>query len=299
MVKVTDGVIVLDKPGGITSFRAVEKVGRALRQKKCGHAGTLDPMATGVLVVCAGKATKIAGYIAAQEKEYESFLRFGSATDTGDAVGKETESRPGAFAPESAVAEAVAALVGTWDQVPPAFSAVKVSGTRAYVMARQGKAVTLSPRQVTVSEAKLLSWSPEGFRLFLRCTKGFYVRALPRDLGPILGVPMTVSELRRLRVGPFRIEDAVGLAELMEEGKRGEASARLVPIGRALAGFPQWEISEDAAAAVRHGGSPGPWLAGRDPGPAAGVVLLTHGKEGPVALVERLAGGQWRILRGI
>jgi tRNA pseudouridine55 synthase len=295
----TDGVVVLDKPEGITSFRAVERVARALRQKKCGHAGTLDPMATGVLLVCAGKATKIAGYLAAQEKVYEAFFRFGISTDTGDATGKEIESRPGAFAPEQEVASAVTALVGTREQVPPAFSAVKVAGTRSYVLARQGKPVTLSPRKVTVVETRLLSWSPEGFRIFLRCSKGFYVRTLPGDLGRALNVPMTVSALRRLRSGPFRIEDSVTMDVLCEEAVRGEAHLRLVAIEKALEGFPQWEIPEDAVAAVRHGGSPAPWLADRDPGAKAGVVLLTNGKEGPVALVERVAGGRWRILRGI
>jgi tRNA pseudouridine55 synthase len=296
---VTDGVIILDKPSGITSFRAVEKVGRALRLKKCGHAGTLDPMATGVLLVCAGRATKIAGYLAAQEKDYEARFRFGLATDTGDITGRVIESRPGACAPEDAVAAAVSGLVGTRDQVPPAFSAVKVAGTRAYVMARQGKPVALAPRAVTLAEARLLSWSEEGFCVFLRCSKGFYVRALPEELGRRLGVPMTVVALRRMRSGPFRVGDSVALPDLIEEGKRGEAASRLVPIGEALAGFPQWEIPQDAVAAVRHGGSPAPWLAGRDPGPAQGVVLLTHGKEGPVALVERVGEGRWRIVRGI
>jgi tRNA pseudouridine55 synthase len=296
---VTDGVIVLDKPGGITSFRAVEKVGRALRMKKCGHAGTLDPMATGVLLVCAGRATKIAGYLSAQEKEYEARFRFGAATDTGDVTGKVIESRPAAFAPSVAVAVAVSGLVGTREQVPPAFSAVKVAGTRSYVMARQGKAMELSPRTVTVAEARLLSWSEEGFAVFLRCSKGFYVRALPLELGRLLGVPMAVSSLRRLRSGTFSVEDSVTLADLIEEGKRGAAASRLVPIEKALAGFPQWEIPKEAVAAVRHGGSPAPWLAGRDPGPSQGVVLLTHGKEGPVALVERIGEGRWRIVRGI
>ncbi|OGP80926.1 MAG: tRNA pseudouridine(55) synthase TruB [Deltaproteobacteria bacterium RBG_16_64_85] len=295
----TDGVIVLDKPGGITSFRAVEEVGRVLRTKKCGHAGTLDPMATGVLLVCAGRATKIAGYLAAQEKEYEARFRFGAATDTGDVTGKVIESRPAAFAPSDAVAVAVSGLVGTREQVPPAFSAVKVAGTRAYVMARQGKPLELSPRTVTVAEARLLSWSEEGFAVFLRCSKGFYVRALPRELGRLLGVPMAVSSLRRLRSGTFRVEDSVTLADLVEEGKRGAAASRLVPIEKALAGFPQWEIPKEAVVAVRHGGSPAPWLAGRDPGPSQGVVLLTHGKEGPVALVERIGEGRWRIVRGI
>jgi tRNA U55 pseudouridine synthase TruB len=110
---------------------------------------------------------------------------------------------------------------------------------------------------------------------------------------------MTVVALRRMRSGPFRVGDSVALPDLIEEGKRGEAASRLVPIGEALAGFPQWEIPQDAVAAVRHGGSPAPWLAGRDPGPAQGVVLLTHGKEGPVALVERVGEGRWRIVRGI
>lgn len=295
----TDGVIVLDKPAGITSFRAVEKVARILGRKKCGHAGTLDPMATGVLLVCAGKATKIAGYLAAQDKEYEAFFRFGTATDTGDATGKETESRPGAYAAEAETGRAVSSLVGIREQVPPAYSAVKVSGTRSYVLARQGKAVPLAPRKVTVREATLLSWSPEGFRIFLRCTKGFYVRTLPADLGRVLGVPMTVSELRRTACGPFRIGEAVALDVLAEEGRQGKAGLRLVSIEKALSGFPQWEIPEDAVAAVRHGGSPARWLAGREAGAQPGVVLLTHGKEGPVALVESIGGGQWRILRGI
>lgn len=294
-----DGVIVLDKPPGITSFRAVEKAARALRLSKCGHAGTLDPMATGVLLLCAGRATKIAGYLAAQEKEYDARFRFGAATDTGDATGREIERRPGAFATEEAVAAAVSGLVGTREQVPPAYSAVKVGGTRAYRMARQGKPVALAPRPVTLVEARLHSWSEEGFGLFLRCSKGYYVRALPQELGRRLGVPMTVSALRRLASGPFRVEDAVALPDLIEDAERGEAASRLVPIAKALAGFPQWEIPDAAAAAVRHGGSPAPWLAGRDPGPSQGVVLLTNGKEGPVALVERVGEGRWRIVRGI
>ena len=294
-----DGVIVLDKPSGITSFRAVEMAGRALRMKKCGHAGTLDPMATGVLLVCAGRATKIAGYLSAQEKEYEAGFRFGAATDTGDVTGTVIENRPGAYATKEPLAAALAGLVGTREQVPPAFSAVKVAGTRAYVMARQGKPVELAPRQVTLAEARLLSWSEEGFSVFLRCSKGYYVRALPQELGRRLGVPMAVSSLRRLRSGPFRVEDSIALADLIEEGRRGTAASRLVPIGKALAGFPQWEIPEDAAAAVRHGVSPAPWLVGREPALPEGVVLLTHGKEGPVAFVERVGEGRWRIVRGI
>ncbi len=295
----TDGVIVLDKPTGMTSFRAVEKISRLLGKEKCGHAGTLDPMATGVLPVCAGRATKIAAYITMQDKEYDASFRFGAATDTGDVTGREIESRPGAVAAEGEVSAAVSALVGTWEQVPPAYSAVKVGGTRSYALARRGEAVALAPRTVTVTEARVLAWSPEGFRIFLRCSKGFYVRALPRDLGRVLGVPMAVSALRRLRCGPFRIEDAVTLDALEEAARRGDCAAAVLTISRALAGFPQWEISAEAAASVRQGRSPGPWLAGRETGAGGSIALLTHGAEGAVALVERGAGGEWKILRGI
>ncbi len=294
-----DGVIVLDKPAGMTSFRAVENVSRLLGKRKCGHAGTLDPMATGVLPVCVGRATKIAGYIATQDKEYDASFRFGAATDTGDVTGREIEAAPGASAAEAAVAAAVAALVGTWDQVPPAYSAVKVGGTRAYALARRGQEVDLAPRPVTVSEAKVLDWSAEGFRVFLRCSKGFYVRALSRDLGRVLGVPMAVSALRRVRCGPFRVEDAVTLDALAEAARRGDEGAVVMTISRALAGFPQWEVPAEAAAAVRQGRPPGPWLAGRGAESPQAVVLLTHGVEGPLALVGRDAGGEWKILRGL
>jgi len=180
---VTAGVLVVDKPRGITSFDAVQAVGRILKERKCGHAGTLDPMATGVLPVCVGAATKIAGYLTEEEKEYEAGFAFGVATDTGDATGKTVEERPGATATESAVTEALAALVGTFEQVPPAYSAVKVGGVRSYTLARKGMEVPLAARRVTVREARLLSIGPDRFRAFLAVSKGFYVRSLPRDLG--------------------------------------------------------------------------------------------------------------------
>ena len=298
-MKPVDGVIVLDKPSGITSYRAVERVGRVFRGGKCGHAGTLDPIATGVLPVCVGRATKIAGYLASQEKEYDVFFRFGVETDTGDSTGKQIVANPGEYAQEDAVRAAVAGLVGEWEQVPPAYSAIKVAGTRAYALARQGKPVDLAGRKVKVYEARVLSWSPEGFRAFLRSSKGFYVRALARDLGSLLGVSMHVSGLRRLMSGPFRIEESIPLADLVEAGKRGEAHDHLVPIERALAGFPRREVPAEAAAAVRQGRSPGPWLEGRAAVRDGEVVLLTSGGEGPVALVTRTPSGEWKIVRGI
>lgn len=293
------GVLVLDKPGGITSFQAVQAVGRILRERKCGHAGTLDPMATGVLPVCVGSATKIAGYLVAEEKAYEVEFRFGVATDTGDATGKVLAERPGASAPEWEVAAAVAALVGTFDQVPPAYSAIKVDGVRSYALARKGKEVPLAARRVAVREARLLSFGPEGFRAVITCSKGFYVRSLPRDFGERLGVPMTVAGLRRLRVGSFRVEDAVTLEALEDKAGRGEAASLLIPIVDALAGYPRWVVPANAASAVRNGRLAGDWLAGRAAAERGGIALLVTERLEPLALAGRDPTGLWKILRGI
>lgn len=294
-----DGVIVLDKPQGITSFRAVERVRRFFRGRKCGHAGTLDPLATGVLPICVGRATKIAGYLAGQDKEYDAVFRFGVETDTGDRAGKEIASAPGKCAEEPVLREAVEALVGTWDQVPPDYSAVKVGGKRAYRLARQGAAVELSPRSVTVHEARLLEWSRERFRVHLRCSKGFYVRALSRDLGRLLRVPMTVEALSRRRCGPFRLEEAVSLAELVDAGAKGEAGRFLLPISKALAGFPRVRVPAEGVSAVRQGRSPTPWISGGAIPSESDLVLLTSAGGAPVALVGRDPSGGWKIVRGI
>lgn len=295
----TGGVVVLDKPGGITSFDAVRAVGRILRERKCGHAGTLDPMATGVLPICVGAATKIAGYLSEEEKEYEAAFAFGVSTDTGDAQGKPLETLPGAAAAEGEVAAALSELVGAFLQVPPSYSAVKVDGVRSYALARKGKEVPLPPRKVTVFEARLLSWDPNGFRAALTCSKGFYIRALSRDLGLRLGVPMTVSALRRLRVGDFRIEGAVTLDALRELADAGGAGGRVVPIVDALSRMPAWVVPPDAVASVRNGRLAGPWFAARVAGERGGTALLVTERREPLAIAGRDPSGLWRILRGI
>ncbi|MEW6720660.1 MAG: tRNA pseudouridine(55) synthase TruB [Thermodesulfobacteriota bacterium] len=295
----TGGVLVLDKPGGITSFDAVRLAGRILGERKCGHAGTLDPMATGVLPICVGNATKIAGYLADEEKEYEAAFAFGIATDTGDATGKPVETRPGAAADETAVASALATLVGTFLQVPPSYSAVKVGGVRSYALARKGKEVPLAPRRVTVSAARLLSWDERGFSAAIACSKGFYVRALPRDLGERLGVPMTVSRLRRLRVGPFQIGSAATLEELRELAAAGRAGERMIPIVDALSRMPAWVVPPDAVNAVRNGRLAGSWIAGRASGERGDTALLVTERREPLAIVGRDASGLWKILRGM
>jgi tRNA pseudouridine55 synthase len=292
-------VLVVDKPRGITSFDAVQAVGRILKERKCGHAGTLDPMATGVLPVCVGVATKISGYITEEEKEYEAVFAFGVATDTGDATGKLVEERPGAAATEGAVSDALAALVGTFDQVPPAYSAIKVDGVRSYKLARKGMEVPLAARRVTVREARLLSIGPDRFRVFLAVSKGFYVRSLPRDLGARLGVPLTVAELRRTRVGAFRVEQSVTLDALRERVRGSDAASLLVPIVDALGRLPLWEVPSEAVPHVRNGRLSGPWLVERSAASPGGLALLVTSRREPLAIVGRDPAGLWKIVRGI
>ncbi|MGZ9149032.1 MAG: tRNA pseudouridine(55) synthase TruB [Candidatus Deferrimicrobiaceae bacterium] len=295
----TAGVLVVDKPPGITSFDAVQAVGRILEERKCGHAGTLDPMATGVLPVCVGAATKIAGYLMEEEKEYEAGFAFGVATDTGDATGKPVEERPGATVPEGAVAEALADLVGTFEQVPPAYSAVKVDGVRSYKLARKGMQVPLAARRVSVREARLLSIGPDRFRVFLSVSKGFYVRSLPRDLGARLGVPLTVSELRRTRVGPFRVSLAVTLDALRDRARCTDAHSLLIPIVDALGRFPRWEVPAEAISQVRNGRLSGSWLVDRAAAERGDFALLVTSLREPLAIVGRDPAGLWKIVRGI
>ncbi len=295
----TPGVVVLDKPAGITSFDAVQAVARILGERKCGHAGTLDPMATGVLPICVGAATKIAGYLSEEEKEYEVSFSFGVETDTGDATGAPVSVRPGASVDSTAVSAALSELVGTFDQVPPSYSAVKVGGVRSYALARKGKEIPLAPRTVTVREARALSCDAAGFRARLVCSKGFYVRALARDLGARLGVPMTVAALRRLRAGTFRIEDAATLELLRKLAAEGAAATRVIPIVDALRTMAQWIVPAGSVSAVRNGRLEGRWLADFAASAVKDTALLVTGTRDPLAIVGRDPSGLWKIRRGI
>ena len=292
-------MIVLDKPPGITSFVAVQETRRILREKKGGHAGTLDPAATGVLPVCVGPATKIAGYISETDKEYEAQFSFGVSTDTGDASGKPIDTRPGAWASEDEVAAAISGLVGTFAQTPPSYSALKIGGVRSYKLARRGEETPLSPRMVTVFAARLLCWSEAGFRIVVSCSKGFYIRALSRDLGAALYTPMTLASLKRLRVGDFRIDQAVTLDELRELAAAGRERERIISIPDALSRMSKWVTPPDAAATVRNGKLAGSWLAGYVASERSDTALLITERGDPLAIAGRTPSGLWKILRGI
>ena len=247
------GWLALDKPAGLTSNDALSKVKRLIQPQKAGHAGTLDPLATGVLPIAFGEATKTVPYAMEAGKTYRFTIRWGASTDTLDAEGEvvgTSEARPTA----NAIAEALPAFVGEIEQIPPIFSAIKVDGERAYDLARAGEAVELKPRPVRIDTLTLLSADdPDLAVLEMACGKGTYVRALVRDLAETLGVHGHVAALRRTRVGAFDEENAIGLEELAELVHKGDAEGGIFPVETALDDIPALAVTDDDAAHLRQG----------------------------------------------
>ena len=246
-----DGFVLLDKPAGLTSQRAVTAVKRVVGAAKAGHAGTLDPAATGLLVVGVGRGTRLLGYLSAADKCYEATIRFGQATTTDDAEGTPLGTPADATGlTAAAIADAAAAYTGVIDQVPSAVSAIKVDGRRAYDRVRRGEDVALAARTVTVRHIGIVATRvvPPWFEadVTVECSSGTYIRALARDLGRDLGVGAHLTGLRRTRVGGLDVADAAGLDTLGVWDVRDLYSmARLVA--------PLVEVDEAAAADVSHG----------------------------------------------
>ncbi|HEV2372036.1 MAG TPA: tRNA pseudouridine(55) synthase TruB [Streptosporangiaceae bacterium] len=279
------GLIIVDKPAGWTSHDVVARLRRLAGTRRVGHAGTLDPMATGVLVVGVEKATRLLGHLALTDKEYEATIRLGQATDTGDAEGSVTSGAPAAGVALTAVRAAAARLTGEVQQVPPAVSAIKVGGRRSYQLARAGKPPELPPRTVTVAAFEVLTARCENdlldVEVTVTCSSGTYVRALARDLGEALGVGGHLTRLRRRRVGHYDLSQARTLDQLAEAA----ASDLVMPMSvAAAAAFPSWHLTQDQARSLAFGSKlPGAGLPG---GPVA--ALSPDG--GLVALVEERAG---------
>ncbi|HEY4562743.1 MAG TPA: tRNA pseudouridine(55) synthase TruB [Thermoanaerobaculia bacterium] len=237
MTEMKDGLLLLDKEPGFTSHDAVQKSRRVLRQKKIGHCGTLDPDATGLLLLTLGTATRLTRFLIRAPKIYEGVIRFGVATDTYDAAGKVVSEAP-AEAVAALTAEAVAAAMGGFQgeiqQQPPPYSAKKVQGVKYYELARRGEEVPSEPKEVTVYEFVPLGESADGcLRFRLSCSSGTYARGLAHDLGAALGVGGHLAELRRTRIGGFRVEDALPLTRLEEKVQAEE------PLGSAWVPFDQ------------------------------------------------------------
>lgn len=211
-----NGIFILDKPLGITSMRAVEIVRRRAGGTKTGHAGTLDPLATGVLVLALGPATKLIDRLMATTKRYRTSIDLTAFTTTDDAEGKRTEVAVDSPPDDNTVRSALTKFTGTFDQRPPAFSAVKIDGKRAYKMARKGKPVEIAARPVTVHALELIRYDWPEVELDIHCDKGFYVRSLARDLGEALGTGGYCTAIRRTAVGPFTLDTAVKLNNVPE-----------------------------------------------------------------------------------
>ena len=212
-----NGVVVIDKPRGLTSFDVVARVRRALGERRVGHTGTLDPMATGVLPVCVGEATKLVPFLVSGDKEYEAELRLGVTTDSYDATGTVTSETNAANVSRADVQRALEGFVGPLQQRPPMHSAVRVGGQRLYKLAHQGLEVERRPRAVVVHALELLRYEAPLARIRVRCGKGTYIRSLAADVGAVLGVGAHLTALRRTRVGPFGLDRAVALDALSPE----------------------------------------------------------------------------------
>ena len=246
-----DGLLVLDKPSGVTSHDVVGRARRLARTKKVGHAGTLDPMATGVLVLGIGRATRLLGHLSLTTKEYAATVRLGATTVTDDAEGELVTQRDASGITDAALSAAMGALNGALLQVPSSVSAVKVAGVRSYARMRAGEDVVLAARPVQVSRFSLEVRRGDDLDVLVECSSGTYVRALARDLGAALEVGGHVSALRRTRVGPFALADAHTLDALTDDDLVDSAVIGLD--AAAAASFPRWDLSGEQALALSHG----------------------------------------------
>jgi tRNA pseudouridine55 synthase len=254
-----NGWLILDKPQGLTSNQALGRLKRLYNPKKAGHAGTLDPLATGVLPIAFGEATKTVAHVVDCEKTYDFTIRWGVETDSDDAEGqpvRTSDERPS----REAIEAALPAFIGDIMQVPPCYSAIKVDGERAYDLARDGDVVELTPRPVSVYELEIEeAISPELTRLICACGKGTYVRSIARDLGRALGCYGHIAALRRTSVGPFDEENAISLEKLEQFGNSTDGYSALMsavlPVETALDGIPALAISGDDAARLKRGQS--------------------------------------------
>jgi tRNA pseudouridine55 synthase len=248
-----DGVLNINKPSGVTSHDVVERVRKILHEKRIGHTGTLDPLATGVLVLCAGRATRIAQYLEAGEKEYKAVMRLGVTTDTLDAEGLILETRSYTPPDRQKIVDVLQVFIGSIMQRPPAFSAVKVAGVPSYKLAREGKAELLKPRSVMIYSIELTAFEDPVVSLQVRCSKGVYIRTLCAEIGDALGMGAHLIGLERTRSGRFSIDGAVTLDRLQEMMTAGNAEQVVTSIDEALAAFPAIRISEAETVRVLHG----------------------------------------------
>jgi tRNA pseudouridine55 synthase len=245
-----DGVLVVDKPQGLTSHDVVAVARRSLHERRIGHTGTLDPLATGVLPLACGRATRLVRFFVSSDKDYEATIRFGVSTDSYDITGAET-GRSDRVPDRDAVETALASLRGEYLQVPPAFSAKKVAGERAYARARRDEAVTLQAVPVRVTRADLVECAGASARISVTCSSGFYVRTFAHSLGQLVATGACLESLRRTRSGEFTLSQAVALEEVTQSSVA--VTERWIPLERLLPGIPSVRLDEEGRKRVAHG----------------------------------------------
>jgi tRNA pseudouridine55 synthase len=250
---VVSGVLVVDKPTGMTSHDVVQVVRRGTGIRRAGHTGTLDPRASGVLVILLGPAVRLSEFVSASDKRYQATIRVGSSTDTYDSEGTITNHTSDIDVSEEQFNEILQQFTGEIEQVPPPYSAVKVKGRKAYEMARRGEEVVLKPRIINVYSLEVLEWDPPESVIDVYCSSGTYVRSLANDIGKALGTGAYLVGLRRTKSGRFTLRDAVPLRILQEAFEVGEWYNYLIPAAEALADWPMVELDADQMEFVRHG----------------------------------------------
>jgi tRNA pseudouridine55 synthase len=282
-----DGILVVDKPRGRTSHDVVEAVRRLVGFRQIGHLGTLDPLATGVLVLALGKATRLARFYGGRRKRYSCAVRFGFATDTYDADGEAAGPDAAPAIEYGAVAAMASQFLGKIQQVPPAFSAKKIHGRSAHELARKHKPVNLDPVEVEVFEFRLTGIEGSIARFVVECGSGTYIRSLAHEMGRLQGCGAHLSEISRLAVGEFTLDHAASLAELERDVRAGSLADRIVPIERMLADLPRAVVLPVIEKRVRHG--------------AKFNVMLSQIQPGQVTLAEgasaQLDSGEWKPAR--
>lgn len=274
MTSPNSGLLLIDKPAGLTSQQAVVRVRKALGLARAGHTGTLDPFATGLLVILVARATRLAAFVKDEPKVYETCIRFGAETDTDDVTGDVVRTAPPPTA--EAIVDAIAALTGDMAQVPPTFSAKHIAGNRAYTLARRGKAADLAPAKVRVEHWEILDQTRDSLRARISCSRGTYIRALARDMGRLTSSAAHCAELRRVRAGVFSVADAV-VPDLVTPD-------HIRPAGAELTDLPTQDVDERAALGIAHGRA----VAATISGTRAALV-----KDGELLAIAERSGEQW------
>ncbi|MBW6512683.1 MAG: tRNA pseudouridine(55) synthase TruB [Desulfuromonadaceae bacterium] len=291
-----EGLLIIDKPAGMTSHSVVSRLRRLLNTRRIGHAGTLDPLATGVLVVAVGKVTRLLEFMVSDHKSYRGELQFGTTTDTLDREGKTLESFPLDGLDEYRVRRAAESFVGTIQQIPPMYSAIKQNGVALHKLARKGIEVERPPRTVTISRLDVISCDLPRAVIDVDCSKGTYIRTLCADLGEKLGVGAHLTELRRLSSGPFTSAEAIGLEALREQLESGGVPPLIAPL-EALRGWVVGQINENGLQKVNEGVPPtrDDLVSMPQCGPGTRLALACHDE---LVAVARFAPERTRETRG-